>query len=130
MRCGHNQRLSSGKILPVIEPLEGRTLRTAGVNDTRGVAFVPYKITFTTGSTPTGVTSIGFDHVLLPSTGGNIYTAVTKGPDGKLYAASLEGKIFRFTIKSDGTLGSPQVITTVQQKNGGNRYLIGLTFDA
>ena len=31
------------------------------------------------------------------------------GPDGKLYAGTLDGQIYRFPINADGTLGARQV---------------------
>lgn len=102
---------------------------TAHVKDIQGHALAPFVGHFTTGSTPVPTTAAyTFDHVALPTTAGRTYTAVTMGPDGKLYAATLEGLILRFPVNADGTLGSPTSIKLVQQNNGGNRYLLGLAF--
>ena len=51
------------------------------------------------------------------------------GPDNKLYAATLTGKILRFNILPDGTLGTFQTINSVVSANGGLRTIIGLKFD-
>src|SRR5204862_174932 len=93
------------------------------VKDVTGQPFVPFTSTFTTGSTPTGTptpTSIAFDRVTLPTTGGRKYTAVTMGPDNRLYAATLEGLILRFPVNADGTLGSTPL--NVKTKDGGGSY--------
>jgi len=51
------------------------------------------------------------------------------GPDGKLYAATLDGYILRFPLNSDGTTGTPEVISTIRTAEGGPRTIIGLAFD-
>ena len=65
----------------------------------------------------------------VPFASGEPFTSVALGPDWKLYAGTLEGKILRFGLLSDGSRGSTQTITTVQTANGGNRALLGLAFD-
>jgi hypothetical protein len=64
------------------------------------------------------------------------YTSVTKGPDGRLYAATLDGHLYRYPINADGTLGTPTVIDTVRNHataaglpGAPNRTVIGLAFD-
>ena len=103
---------------------------TDGLRDTSGAQFVPFTMTFTTG---TGVTpvdpTIAFEKVSLPSTQGSQYTALTIGPDGKLYAGTITGLIHRFTINGDGTLSNKQIIDVIQAANGGGRMLTGLEFD-
>ena len=103
---------------------------TDGLRDTGGAAFMPFAMSFTTG---TGVTpvdpTIAFEQVALPTTNGSQFTALTIGPDGKLYAGTLQGLIHRFSIASDGTLLTPEIIATVQTANGGPRLLTGLEFD-
>ena len=105
---------------------------TNGLKDTNGASFLPYKISFTTGTLLSGEresTAISFDQIQLPSVPSKPYTTVLIGPDGKLYASTLLGEILRFTINPDGTLGSSQTITSVQTANGGNRSIIGMHFD-
>jgi fibronectin type 3 domain-containing protein len=102
---------------------------SSGVLDTTGVSFTPYTFNFTTGNTqiqpdPT----IAFVPQDLPSAQSTPFTCVRIGPDHKLYASSEDGRIFRFTINADGTLGTPQIITSLQAANGGNRLITGFAF--
>jgi fibronectin type 3 domain-containing protein len=103
---------------------------TDDVHDTSGAGFLPFTSTFTTGTAggPSGGGPASFEKVAGVATGQN-FTSVTVGPDGKLYAATLEGLIIRYTIAADGTLTSPQTITSLQAANGGNRMLMGMDFD-
>ena len=55
--------------------------------------------------------------------------ALRFGPDGKLYAATITGQIVRFPLNPDGTTGAAEVIDSLRAANGGDRMLIGLTFD-
>ncbi|HEY2586131.1 MAG TPA: hypothetical protein VGI81_10250 [Tepidisphaeraceae bacterium] len=73
--------------------------------------------------------AIHFDRVLLPIADGHGYTAVKIGPDGRLYAATFEGLIYRFPIRPDGTLESPTIIDTIPKTEGKPRLLIGFCFD-
>jgi glucose/arabinose dehydrogenase len=103
---------------------------TSGVQDTKGAAFKPFTSTFTTG-TAGGNTdpSIAFQQLPQSASAGHAYTCVTFGPDGKLYASTLDGLILRFTVNADGSLSSPQTISTVNTANGGKRTITGLLFD-
>ena len=103
---------------------------TDGVKDTHGNPFVPFTTTFVTGSTVAATdASIAFEKVFLNTAQGERYSALTFGPDGKLYAGTLTGLIHQFTMNADGTLSAPTVISTVQAANGGRRFLTGLEFD-
>ena len=103
---------------------------TAGLKDTAGATFNPYTFSFTTGSTG-GATdpTYAFEKVSLPTAVGQSYTAVTVGPDHKLYAATALGLIQRFTINSDGTLGAAQNITSITDHEGVDRLITGIAFD-
>ena len=103
---------------------------TGGLKDANGKAFLPYTMTFVTGSnTPTADPNIAFEKIQLTNTSGEAYTAVNIGPDGKLYAATADGLIQRFTINNDGTLSGEQTITTIQDNNSGPRTISGFAFD-
>ncbi|BBH69498.1 hypothetical protein ACTI_61830 [Actinoplanes sp. OR16] len=108
-----------------LAPLAAGTLYrldvTSGVTDVRGVAFAPYSMVFTTGAASGG--GPAFTKVTSGSVAAD-YTSVTMGPDGRLYAATLNGRIYRYPVAADGTLGTPAVIDTVQA-----RTIIGLAFD-
>ncbi|AQZ63827.1 hypothetical protein BKM31_22295 [[Actinomadura] parvosata subsp. kistnae] len=100
---------------------------TSAITDTSGAPFQPYSMVFTTGSPPGGEPA--FDKVV-SGAGGAPYTSVAKGPDGRLYAATLTGQIRRYTINADGTLTGELIINTVRNEHGGaDRTVIGLAFD-
>ena len=46
-----------------------------------------------------------------------------------LYASTEDGRIFKWGINADGTLGTPQIITSIQTFNGGKRLITGFAFD-
>ena len=105
---------------------------TSGLKDLSGAAFLPFDSTFTTG---TGTTNTGgtikaeFAQVPLTTAQGQMFTSVTMGPDGKLYAGTYDGDVYRFPVGADGTTGTPQVIGSLKTANGGARTLLGLAFD-
>ena len=104
---------------------------TPGVKDLSDSAFIPYSSTFTTGSSSTSdVTNAQFDTISLPNTVGQ-HTSLTVGPDGKLYALTIDGIVKRFTINANGTLGTPQLLYSLQDAYGTRtpRLAIGFTFD-
>jgi hypothetical protein len=101
------------------------------VKDISGKQFISRSDTFTTGSIHTGeLLRVKFDKVTLPNSKG-VHSSLTIGPDGKLYALCLDGVIKRFTINDDGTLGTPELIYTLQDKYGKRnpRLAIGFAFD-
>ncbi|WP_433362448.1 Ig-like domain-containing protein [Actinoplanes sp. CA-142083] len=118
-------------------PLAANTLYrldiTAAVKDVAGHAFAPYSMVFGTGSAGGG--GPAFDKVASGAVSAQ-YTSVVKGPDGRLYAATLDGHLYRYPINADGTLGAPVVIDTVRSHataaglpGAPDRTIIGLAFD-
>lgn len=104
---------------------------TEGVKDIAGNPFMPFESLFTTGTlvSGTGIAGVSFTQEATAATG-KMFTSVTFGPDGKLYAATLNGNIFRYDVAGDGTLSNEFQISTVRTMNGNtNRTIIGLTFD-
>ncbi|MCY1136885.1 Ig-like domain-containing protein [Actinoplanes sp. Pm04-4] len=109
---------------------------TPGVTDVTGKPFAPYSIVFTTASgNPTGGGPAAFDKTVGVATGAP-FTSVLKGPDGWLYAGTLDGRIFRFPINAGGTLGTPTIINSVRTNASAlglpgapARTVIGLAFD-
>jgi Bacterial Ig-like domain len=106
---------------------------TSGVTDVTGKPFAPYSIVFTTGGGTGGTAA--FDRVTGVATGAS-FTTVVKGPDGRLWAGTLDGRIFRFPINADGTLGTATVITGVRANatalglpGAPARTVIGMAFD-
>lgn len=121
----------------VLRPMETLDLNTqytfevtALAKDTGGHAFVPYSTTFWTaaGESLTDFPA-AFEKVRLPGTAHSMFTCVTIGPDHKLYASTLAGKIFRYSISADGTLGAGQEIDTINRANGAMRLITGIVFD-
>ena len=102
-----------------------------GVKDLADSVFIPYSSSFTT-DTRSAVSGISaqFDKIALPNAVGQ-HSSLTVGPDGKLYALTIDGIIKRFTINADGTLGTPQLLYSLQDEYGTRtqRLAIGLTFD-
>ncbi|MFI7603065.1 Ig-like domain-containing protein [Actinoplanes sp. NPDC049681] len=108
---------------------------TSGVRDVSGRAFQPYSIVFTTGTGGGPGGPAAFDKVVGVATGASFTTVVT-GPDGRLYAGTLDGRILRFPINADGTLGAATVITAVRDNAAAlglpgapDRTIIGMAFD-
>jgi hypothetical protein len=102
-----------------------------GVKDNAGQSMVPASSTFTTGTAGGpggGGNGIAFEQVKSVASG-TLFSSLTIGPDGKLYVATLEGYIIRYTINPDGTLTGAQTINTVRANEGGDRAIIGLVFD-
>ena len=79
--------------------------RPRACTDVTGKPFAPYSIVFTTGSGGGTGGPVAFDKVVGVATGAS-FTTVVKGPDGRLYAGTLDGDIYRFPINADGTLGT------------------------
>lgn len=102
----------------------------SGLKDTSGASFQAFTSSFTTGTAGGTVNSAyAFEKVSLSSATGQSYTCVEIGPDGKLYASTVDGLIQRWTIGADGKLSSRQTITTIQDANGGQRLVSGFAFD-
>ncbi|MCU7547711.1 Ig-like domain-containing protein [Chitinophagaceae bacterium LB-8] len=104
---------------------------TRGVKDLSGASFIPYTSTFTTGSASSKeLLDVKFEKVRLPNAPA-MYSSLTFGPDGKLYALGIDGIISRFSVLGDGTLSDPELIYSLQDASGKRqqRLSIGLTFD-
>ncbi|MFI7385582.1 Ig-like domain-containing protein [Streptomyces sp. NPDC049813] len=107
---------------------------TSGARDLDGRAFTPWSSVFTTGAGG-GSGTIAFDKVATSATGRS-FASVLKGPDGKLYASTLDGYIMRYAIAADGTLGAAETISTVRTNatarglpGAPDRSVIGMAFD-
>lgn len=102
---------------------------TVGVKDVTGTSMTPFSSTFTTGTVGgPAASAINFTKVEQAAAQAKEYTSVVIGPDGKLYAGTLDGVIQRFDVGADGTLSNKQSISTVNTANGGARSIIGLVF--
>lgn len=104
---------------------------TGGLLDDTGESFVPFQMSFTTGTLPTGgnPSDAEFEKVALPTAAGAQFSSVTMGPDGQLYAVANTGAVWRWPVNADGTLGAAEVLTSLTDAEGGNRLAIGFVFD-
>ena len=121
-------------ILTPLSPLAPTTqytfVITSGVLDKTGAMMTPFQMSFTTAAATAQVNpSIQFQKTSLPSATGAAFTDVQIGPDHRLYASTEDGRLFRWAINADGSLGSPTISTALQTANGGNRLITGFAFD-
>ncbi|HLL87965.1 MAG TPA: hypothetical protein VK324_01555 [Tepidisphaeraceae bacterium] len=117
-------------VIDPAQPLEPATTYTMSVNGLwtkEGARIIPRELSFTTG-TP-APPDIRFAKIALPAARDAGFTGVEFGPDGKLYANTDDGRIFRFAVQPDGQPGPPQVIETVFNHNGGKRIISGIAFE-
>lgn len=108
---------------------------TSNVKDLSGASFVPYSSIFKTTNVPSGeISNVRFTQVKMPTITGK-HSSLQKGPDGKLYATTIEGLIKRFTINTDGTLSNEEILYALQDPDSTGpiapqqRLAIGFTFD-
>ena len=125
---------------------------TGDLLDEGGLAFIPFSATFrvaTDGRAAPGEDrdAVGQQVSLLgpgiayeggPTTGSvspSMYSALAWGPspDGPgrrdLFAATADGRIFRYAVSPDGTLSERGVSYATMLANGGPRLITGLAFD-
>ncbi len=116
---------------PLAANTDYRFVVTAALKDVTGTSFAPFTSTFRTG---TGITvadpNIAFEKIALPSAQGRVFSGVQLGPDGRLYATTLTGEIARWDIDvATGRLGEIEIIDSVVDAHGGNRFVTGIVFD-
>ncbi len=93
--------------------------------------------TFVTGDAPEVVqSSVAFNTTTLLdgfSDGAAGFTTVEIGPDGKLYVATINGEVMRWSVNSDGTINETTketlTLSHFDAGNGQRRGIIGFTFD-
>ncbi|MDB5294120.1 MAG: hypothetical protein JWO31_103, partial [Phycisphaerales bacterium] len=99
------------------------------LKDTGGASFKPYRLGFTTGGGQPAVRMpVAFEQVPLPATAGHAFTGVTVGPDGRLYAATYDGSIYRYTLSAGGEVAGTETLNAVRAAHGGPRLVTGLCF--
>jgi glucose/arabinose dehydrogenase len=97
------------------------------VKDVKGNTIKQKTFAFFTSSQP--LPGVGFEQVPQMQTKGEGYTCLKIGPDGRLWAATHDGKLMRFPILDDGTLGPAETFNTLQVAEKGPRLCTGFTFD-
>ncbi len=104
---------------------------TSGVQAVNGTAFVPYSSTFITGGTGPGTTPQPPGDIALvpqPSAADQRHSSLAV-LGSNLYTSTIDGRILRYPIGSDGSLGAPATLTTIKGSNGEDRFVVGFTFD-
>lgn len=102
------------------------TLRvTQGVKDESAITFFPYSTTFTTGTSIKPVTA-GVKFLKTVVFSGASLSSLVIGPDNKLYAAALDGKLRRWTMDSSGNLMNLETLALPQIAG---RAIIGICFE-
>ncbi len=103
---------------------------TSAVRDSNGEAFVPYTANFTTGSGDAGI-STDIELAEQPTAARVRHSSLAFDPnDNYLYATTILGEIKRYPVAPDGTLGTPETITSLIRHEGGKeRLTVGLAFD-
>ena len=104
---------------------------TPALTDEAGQPFAPHESTFAVAADATlGDFPVRFEKIELPAElEQSAFTALGVGPDGKLYAGTFDGRLFRWPLNEDGTLGEEEQSATVLMNNGGPRMIMGFTFD-
>ncbi|WP_218081300.1 malectin domain-containing carbohydrate-binding protein [Anthocerotibacter panamensis] len=109
----------------LLEPNTEYTLTvTSGVKDVSGAAFLPYTVNFATGTATCVKTDGKVNFTKSTVYSGSALSSLLIGPDGKLYAASLDGNLHRWTINNDGSLSNLETLGVLA-----GRTVIGLAFD-
>jgi glucose/arabinose dehydrogenase len=117
-------------VAPLAEKTQYTLVLTAGITDQFGKALRPCEISSMTAGKADP--SLRFTKIALPTTEKVGFTCVVMSPfsaDRTLYAASDDGRIFRFPVLADGTLGAPKVIDSLMKHEKGPRVLTGFCFD-
>ncbi len=130
----------SVSLTPDVALQPGTTYRfeiTGELLDTEGNAFIPYVSVIRTGKgSPRAQTNASIAYELEGTIGQldrSIFTALAWGPGttgGRdLFAATADGRIFRYDIASDGLPVEVAMISTMLASNGGPRLVTGMAFD-
>ncbi|MBC8123923.1 MAG: choice-of-anchor D domain-containing protein [Gemmatimonadaceae bacterium] len=97
---------------------------TEGVTDQASTPFEPFSMTFKTGTTTNVTPTPGVSFTQSEVYSGAALTSLLIGPDSNLYAASLDGTLYRWAIDNAGNLTTPETFTGLA-----GRAIIGLAFD-
>ena len=122
-----NRTLSLRPEKPLAAATNYTLVITNGVHHRSGAAVVPWASSFTTVNHVDP--DIQFEKVIQANATNVGFTCVRSGPDGRLWAAADDGRIFRFPMDERGSLGKPEIITSLQRYNNGPRVVIGFAFD-
>ena len=95
----------------------------AGVKDTTGATFTPYKSSFTTGTAGGNDGTMSFEKDVQSVSVGDTYTSVTVGPDHNLYATTIDGLILLHHQRRRLALGAANHHDhSIAQRRQGSRH--------
>ena len=95
-----------------------------------GIAFTPYTSTFITSGSGGVNPPQPSDAVLTFQSSTNDVRHSSLAVLGTyLYASTIEGKILRYPIADDGSLGAAEQLTALTDPDGSERLVVGFTFD-
>lgn len=101
-----------------------------GVKDTSGASFLPFSTTFTTGTATVPPTGVSVNKTVVYGADGKAppLSSLLVSPNGKLYAAGLDGSLRRWNISSNGSLTDEQIFNDKNSQLKG-RAIIGIAFN-
>jgi hypothetical protein len=110
---------------------------TEAFRDEAGVSFIPQsaKVTIADdGALAQVPAGVAYEQVPLPQQlPRSLYTVLALGPGtddrDDLFAATADGRIFRYAVAEDGTLTERAVLDALPRAAGGPRMVTGLAFD-
>jgi glucose/arabinose dehydrogenase len=125
------------EVLPALKDTGGNSFEhyTASFSTAAGTNYTEYPAAAETVALPqTQLPETPPPGVAIPPKAMPSYTGVTVGPDHRLYAGTTDGRIIRFEIDLDGTLGEGQTIETIRRSAGNGRepaarLITGVCFD-
>ena len=109
----------------LLDPTMEYRIEIQGVKDTSGAAFLPFSSSFVTGTTPIagGGGTVSLQKVALSTATGKQFTSLALGPDGKLYAAVIDGQIYLFSLNADGTTELLRLSPAYKQQMKGTKVV-------
>jgi hypothetical protein len=116
------------------DPLEaGRSYKfevNENLLDLSGTPFRPWTSTFKIASNVQSIPmDVRFERTPFHAIPEAVFTCVAFGPDRRLYAATFDGRIFRFDLDTDGNPTSTKVSRVIVDLHHGPRMIMGIAFD-
>ncbi len=116
------------------DPLEaGRSYKfevNENLLDLSGTPFRPWTSTFKIAANVQSIPlDVRFERTAFDAIPDAVFTCVAFGPDRRLYAATFDGRIFRFDLDADGKPTNTKVSRAIIDLHQGPRMIMGIAFD-